>query len=177
MKTSTALNQTALWSLSCYLCALTVCVPKKGGVKECTQQIDFLWPHSQFIYLLYYSAPMSFSVPWRVRTFRGNFDKTDPPLFLSLTALLIFSYFVLHSFPHFLQIEGVKRSNRDFFYGSILFNGRGFNNIWKKEPRRERYYLHDCSSVIVWLTLLICESTVCTGMCSRYLTCLSIGSL
>lgn len=82
MKTSTPLNQTALWSFSCYL-TVCVCVKEKGSVRErereCTQQIDFLWPHNQFIYLLHYSALMSFSVPRRVRTFKGNFDKNPLP--------------------------------------------------------------------------------------------------
>lgn len=85
MKTSTALKSNSLMvSLLLSQCSLRARVwLRKGSVweRKRVHTTDFLWPHNQFIYLLYSSAPMSSSVPWRGCTFKGNFDKTDPPPF------------------------------------------------------------------------------------------------
>lgn len=84
-----------------YLCVCVfLCGKQCEGARVCTQQIDFLWPHNQFIYLLHYSAPMSSSVPWRVRTFKGNFDKNTPP---PTPTAYICSWYIFSFCPSFLS--------------------------------------------------------------------------
>lgn len=148
-----------------------VCVwLRKGSVweRKRVHTTDFLWPHNQFIYLLYSSAPMSSSVPWRGCTFKGNFDKTDPPQFPASVCspyIFLFCSSLVSSLPP--DKGRLKEQSWLLLQPHLSQQEGGSKHMWTKTQKWEGGI--KCVIAQVWLCTStsdsVCVSTVNVSMC------------